>query len=159
MKYGLFASAFSPFPHMGHISIMEQAVAGGHCDSIFALLHADPSIERPNKRCPPLSVIDRSVLLHALRRVTRLAVYHTEKELHGLYAAISATTPCCLIVGEQYKAADYVGRDLNIPVFFPKEPPWHGADIIRTIHLAYIDHENRTSDNYVETAAAAWTPD
>ena len=81
MRLGLFASAFDPFPHPGHLWAIQQALAAGACDAILAALQEDPSLERPSKRRPALSVEERTQLLLACRYVHAVVPYRTEHDL------------------------------------------------------------------------------
>ena len=143
MRYGLFASSFSPFPHMGHVCIIQQAIDKGACDSVVALLHRNPSIERPRKLIPPLTTFERMILLRGLKNVAQIVCYDTEQELEQIYRIACDWFDCCLIVGNEYRDSEYAGKHLNVPVFFPQSPPWHGTEIAHRIAFTYLNHQQK----------------
>jgi glycerol-3-phosphate cytidylyltransferase-like family protein len=140
MRYGLFASAFSPFPHPGHLLIMSQAVGAGACDKIVALIHDDPTLERAKKIKPPLTVLERQICLSPLKYMARTIPYKTESELEHIYRIAARNHNCCIIVGEEYRDSEYIGKHMNIPVFFPKSPPWRGTEISERVAFAYASY-------------------
>ena len=68
MKIGLIAGSFDVL-HPGYIEMFEQME--DECDQVWVLLQTDPTIERPEKMKPVLSVKDRTSMLIALRHVDR----------------------------------------------------------------------------------------
>jgi len=137
MKYGLLASAFSPFPHPGHVYVMKQAREAG-CDGIVAFLHGDPSVARPFKIQPALSVKERTILLRPL--VTLIVPYKTESDLVKLYVRASDWLDCVLITGEEYRGTTFTGHDLGLPVVFTKRINGiSGTDYARRITTSYIE--------------------
>ena len=48
--------------HPGYLQLFEEV--NKNCNHQFILLHEDPTIERPEKIKPVLSVSDRRILLH-----------------------------------------------------------------------------------------------
>jgi len=124
MTLGLLASAFSPFPHPGHVWAMEQAIEAGACTGIIAALHEDPSLER-GKPKPVLTLEERGYLLSQLRHVYEVIPYQTEQDLYDL---ILAVRPSVRILGNDYIGEPYVGDDLPIPVFYARRrDDWSGT--------------------------------
>lgn len=130
MRLGLHASAFDPFPHPGHLFAWQQALDAGACDGIVAAIHEDPSIERPEKRRPAMTVMERIAILEQFRVVQTVAVYDTEQQLRDL---IRGGKPACLIVGEDHRDDPVTGAEFA-PVFWAKRnPEWSGTKIARRI--------------------------
>jgi glycerol-3-phosphate cytidylyltransferase-like family protein len=147
MRYGLFASAFSPFPHPGHVDVMHQAVSSGACDSVIALLHKDPSIERPFKRTPPLTVFERTVMLDAIRFVCKVIPYETESDLERFYKLAKQFIDCVVIVGKEYQDAQFTGRISTVPVFWSdRYYNWSGTEFSHRICWNHIAFEQRNEN-------------
>ena len=56
MKKGIIAGNFDVI-HPGYIKMFNETIK--YCDQLFVALHVDPSVERPEKIKPILSVEDR----------------------------------------------------------------------------------------------------
>lgn len=152
MKYGLFASAFSPFPHPGHIWAMYQAMTKGGCQAIVALLHVDPSKDRPEKIPPALSANDREIILKAMIPVAKIIPYETETELYRLYQIAKESFDCTIILGEEYRGRPFTGHDLDMPVFHTKrDPRWAGMLYVKRIADSYRAWLYPDSDEPYET--------
>lgn len=139
MRLGLFASAFDPFPHPGHLWSMRQAIEAGACDGILAAVHVDPSVERPEKRKPALHISDRMMLLGAIQCVKRVVFYGTEADLGTL---MQHCRPAVRIIGEDHKSDHNTGDDLDppIPVFWAaRKPEWSGTEFSKRIAISYFN--------------------
>lgn len=134
-RLGLLASAFSPW-HPGYCWAMQQAVEAEACDGIFAAMHVDPSVERPDKRRPVLTLSERLVLLRSTRYVQAVCTYTTEAELRGLIRTLYGKI-CCLVVGEDHRHDSVTGGDLGVPIFWVRRrPEWSGTEFTRRIYEA-----------------------
>ena len=80
-KVGYFPGAFD-FVHAGHVWAFEECKK--YCDYLVVFLQTDPSIDRPHKHKPIMSLEERLVMLRANKYVDAVVVYETEKELHAL---------------------------------------------------------------------------
>ena len=78
MKKGVIAGNFDVI-HPGYIEMFKEASA--NCDCLVVLLHTDPSIERPEKIKPILSVAERDEMLMSIKYVDNVFVYDTEADL------------------------------------------------------------------------------
>jgi len=86
------------------------------CRYVVVLLHEDPSIERPNKLKPILSVKERVELLQSLKQIDRVETYKLEIDLYNLLKFIN---PNVRFLGDDYKGrTDFTGYDLNIPIAY-----------------------------------------
>lgn len=132
-RLGLLASAFDPWPHPGHILAMRQALAANTCDAILAALHEDPTVERPGKRRPALTVEERTELLLACRYVHAVVTYRTEADLLEI---LRTRRPAVRIIGQDHLHDHNTGDELvpPVPVFWAqRKPEWSGTQFARRI--------------------------
>lgn len=81
-RVGLLAGCFDPFPHPGHLLAMEQAVTEAKLDGgIRICLHAQPNVEHPHKAKCIMSMVERRIMLEAIRHVIEVIPYKTESDL------------------------------------------------------------------------------
>lgn len=110
-RVGVIASSFDIL-HPGYIKMLNQAKE--HCEHLFVLLHTDPTVERPHKNKPILSVSERHDALRSNRNVDAIYIYNTEAELYELLKKIQ---PDVRFLGDDYRDnTKYTGVDLGIPV-------------------------------------------
>ncbi len=107
-KVGFTASAFDLL-HAGHILMLEEAKSV--CDHLIVALQTDPSIDRPEKRRPVQSLVERQIQLRAVKYVDEIVVYQTEEDLLNLLKTLPIDIR---IVGEDYIGKDFTGRDYCI---------------------------------------------
>jgi len=86
-----------------------------NCDEFIILLHSDPSIERPEKIKPILSIQERDELLMSIKYIDNVFVYDTEADLINLLMLLS---PDIRFLGDDYKGKKYTGDHLGIPVYY-----------------------------------------
>jgi glycerol-3-phosphate cytidylyltransferase len=110
MKIGVIAGNFDVI-HPGYIKMFQQCKK--HCTWLIVLLHEDPSIERPEKAKPILSVSERKEMLCALEMIDQVITYSTEKIL---YEFIRGIDPDVRFLGEDYIGKEFTGKDLSIPI-------------------------------------------
>jgi len=104
-KVGFTASCFDLL-HAGHILMLEEAKTV--CDHLIVALQTDPSIDRPEKRKPIQSLIERQIQLKAVSYVDEIIVYQTEEDLLNLLKTLPIDVR---IIGEDYAGKDFTGRD------------------------------------------------
>lgn len=113
MVKGVIAGAFDLL-HPGYIKMFNET--SKHCDQLYVALHNDPSIERPNKLKPILSLEERTETLLALSSVYYVVPYNFESELL-LY--LKENDWDVRFLGDDYKNRDdYTGFGLNIFVHY-----------------------------------------
>src|SRR3990167_8243454 len=78
---GLTAGAWD-FVHAGHCLHFE--LCKKHCEYLIVALQRDPSLDRPEKNKPIMSLEERYQMLRANKWVDAIIVYSAEKELHDL---------------------------------------------------------------------------
>ena len=110
LKLGIIAGNFDII-HPGYVKLFKECKV--NCDKFIILLHSDPSIERPKKLKPVLSVKERKEMLLCFKQIDQVYQYTYESELYDLIKTIK---PDISFLGEDYKDKDYTGKDLNIPV-------------------------------------------
>lgn len=109
---GIIAGNFDVI-HPGYIYMFNECAK--NCENLVVLLHSDPSIERPEKLKPILSVNERMDILLSLRQIREVLVYETEEDLLDL---IEWVKPDVRFLGDDYIDKPYTGDKLNIPVHF-----------------------------------------
>jgi glycerol-3-phosphate cytidylyltransferase len=111
-KVGVIAGNFDVI-HPGYIKMFKECKS--KCDRFVILLHTDPSIERPHKLKPILSVDERIEILESIKYITDVHTYTYETELIELLKGIQ---PDIRFLGDDYKGKTYTGYELNIPVHY-----------------------------------------
>lgn len=104
-KVGFTASCFDLL-HAGHILMLEEAKSV--CDHLIVALQVDPSLDRPEKRKPIQSLVERQIQLKAVSYVDEVVVYQTEEDLLNLLKTLPIDIR---IIGEDYMGKDFTGRD------------------------------------------------
>ena len=117
MVKGVIAGNFDVI-HPGYIKMFKEAA--NNCDCLIVMLHTDPSIERPNKLKPILSIDERIEMLSELNSVCGVHIYTYEAQLLDL-----------LKMGEfniRFLGDDYIGK------------PFTGDNLPIEIHYLNRDH-------------------
>jgi len=112
MKHGVIAGNFDVI-HPGYIKMFKECKK--HCSWLIVLLHADPSIERPEKSKPILSLDERKEMLYSLEMVDEVITYSTEEIL---YEFLKGIDPDIRFLGDDYIGKDFTGKDLGIDIHF-----------------------------------------
>ncbi len=111
-KTGVIAGNFDVI-HPGYIYLFDECK--DHCTELIILLHEDPSIERPEKLKPILSLEERKMILSSLIQVDRIETYKLESDLYQLLSILNIDIR---FLGDDYKNKSFTGDDLNIPIHF-----------------------------------------
>ena len=112
MKKGIIAGNFDVM-HPGYIQMFKECAS--NCDCLIVLLHSDPSIERPHKLKPILSVEERKEMLLELKSVYGVFTYTYEAELLDLLTLGGFDIR---FLGDDYKGKPFTGDNLNIPIYY-----------------------------------------
>ena len=112
MKIGVIAGNFDVI-HPGYIQMFNECKK--HCTWLIVLLHEDPSIERPEKMKPILSVAERREMLLSLEMIDEVITYSTEKIL---YEFIKGIDPDIRFLGDDYIGKDFTGKDLGTLIHY-----------------------------------------
>ena len=78
---GVIAGNFDVI-HPGYIFMFNECKK--HCDTLLLLLHDDPSIERPDKIKPILSLEERIMVLSSLKQIDQIITYQAESDLYKI---------------------------------------------------------------------------
>lgn len=109
-EIGVIAGNFDVI-HPGYIKLFQEI--NENCEKQYILLHDDPTIERPHKLKPILSVEERKEMLkHFFTQPTFLS-YNTELELLVLLRAVN---PDVRFLGDDYIDSDYTGKELGTKI-------------------------------------------
>lgn len=112
MRKGVIAGNFDVM-HPGYIKMFKEAAA--NCDCLIVLLHTDPSIERPHKLKPILSVEERKEMLYELKSICDIFLYTYEEQLLELLKMGEFNVR---FLGDDYKGKPFTGDNLNIPIYY-----------------------------------------
>ena len=136
---GIIAGNFDVI-HPGYIEMFNDMKK--HVSEIHVLLHIDPSLNRPEKIKPLLSVTDRKNTLMALKGVTEVSSYNTEQELLQLIIDVN---PEIRFLGEDYiNRTDYTGYGLPPKIIFLKrDHGWSTTKFKKLISDSIINNSNK----------------
>jgi len=112
MKKGVIAGNFDVM-HPGYIKMFKDAAK--ECDCLIVLLHTDPSIERPHKLKPILSIEERKEMLMELKSICDVFVYTYEAQLLDL---LTLGEFDIRFLGDDYIGKPYTGDNLKIPIHY-----------------------------------------
>jgi glycerol-3-phosphate cytidylyltransferase len=112
MKIGVIAGNFDVM-HPGYIKMFKECKE--HCDRFFVLLHEDPSIERPDKLKPILSLYERFEVLSSISFIDHIIPYDTEAEL---LEYLTLLKPAVRFLGDDYIDKSFTGDHLDIPIHY-----------------------------------------
>lgn len=138
---GLVASSFDIL-HPGYLRLFKQAKE--HCETLVVFLHVDPSVERPEKNKPILSLEERILALESNRYVDKIVPYDTEQDLLEFLRGYSGGD-AVRFLGDDYRdSAHYTGKDLDIPiVWIPRD---HGWSLTRLRNMIIKADEDAAKD-------------
>ena len=112
MKKGFVAGNFDVI-HPGYIKMFKEC--NTNCDHFTVFLHSDPSIERPEKLKPILTLDERIEVLSSIKFINDIQSYTYESELYEL---IIKGEYSVRFLGDDYKNKSFTGDDLNINIHF-----------------------------------------
>tara|TARA_R110000796_G_scaffold40572_4_gene100410 strand:+ start:487 stop:915 length:429 start_codon:yes stop_codon:yes gene_type:complete len=127
MKKGFVAGNFDVI-HPGYVKLFKECKES--CDHLTILLHTDPTIERPNKLKPILSIEDRIEILFSFKYIDSVKTYTLEKDLLQL---IKDSDFDIRFLGDDYRCKSFTGDKINIPVQFINRD--HGWSTTKLKHL------------------------
>ena len=112
MKKGFVAGNFDVI-HPGYIKMFSECK--NNCDHFTILLHSDPSIERPEKLKPILTLDERIEVLSSIKFINDIKSYTYETELYDL---IKNGGYSVRFLGDDYRNKSFTGDDLNIHIHY-----------------------------------------
>jgi glycerol-3-phosphate cytidylyltransferase len=120
---GFVASCFD-LMHAGHCLMLKDAKK--HCDYLIVALQSDPTIDRPEKNKPIMTMEERIIIVESNKYVDEIRTYDTEKDLAEM---LKELRPDLRILG-----SDYVGKKTT------------GQSHCRAVYYHNRDHEWSTSE-------------
>jgi len=87
------------------------------CEYLVVALQSDPSLDRPTKNKPIMSLKERMIILKGIKYIDEIVVYDTEADLRKLLSENTLGIDV-RILGVEYKGKKYTGDDLPMPVYF-----------------------------------------
>ena len=111
-KIGVIAGNFDVI-HPGYMHMFDECK--NYCDTLLLLLHEDPSIERPEKIKPILSLNERIMILNSLKQIDRITTYKTESDLYDILMNEKIDIR---FLGDDYKDRSFTGDDLDLPIHY-----------------------------------------
>ena len=111
-KIGVIAGNFDVI-HPGYIHMFDECK--NNCDILLLLLHEDPSIERPEKIKPILSLNERSMTLNSLKQIDQIITYKKESDLYEILVTKKIDVR---FLGDDYRDKSFTGDDLDIPIHY-----------------------------------------
>ena len=126
---GIIAGNFDVI-HPGYIKMFKECKS--YCKDFIILLHSDPSIERPHKIKPILSVEERTEVLSSIKYIDGVRTYTFEDELVQL---IKELEPDIRFLVDDYRGKTYTGFELNTPVhYLNRDHGWSTTKFKKLIH-------------------------
>lgn len=137
-KIGVIAGNFDII-HPGYIKMFKQCES--NCEQLFILLQEDPSIERPEKLKPILTVEERKEILESVVYSQAILTYNTEAELLFLLKSIN---PDVRFLGDDYLGRDFTGDELMVPIhWICRDHGWSTTKFKKLIAKEYEKSSNR----------------
>ena len=132
-KIGVIAGNFDVI-HPGYIHMFDECK--NYCDTLLLLLHDDPSVERPEKIKPILSLDERTMILNSLKQIDRIITYKTESDL---YEILMNKKIDVRFLGDDYRDKSFTGDDLDIPIhYLDRSHGWSTTKFKKLISLMKI---------------------
>lgn len=114
IKKGFTAGAFD-LCHAGHMLVFKECKKV--CEYLIVGLQADPSVDRPEKNKPVMSVEERKIILSSIKYVDEVIVYETEADLYNILKENKLGIGI-RIIGADWKGKPFTGHALPIPIYF-----------------------------------------
>lgn len=138
-KIGITAGAFD-LCHAGHMRSFRNAKV--NCDFLVVALHVDPSVERPEKHKPIMTLTERLEILDGIKYIDQVIVYNTEKELLAILDGSSKLVgkPAVRFLGDDWRGKPYTGHELALPIIWENRS--HGfssSELRRRIAIAEME--------------------
>jgi glycerol-3-phosphate cytidylyltransferase len=132
MIKGVIAGNFD-IMHPGYIKMFKECAE--NCDCLIVLLHTDPSIERPHKLKPILTVEERKEMLYELKSICDIFTYTYEEQLLDLLKLGEFNVR---FLGDDYKGKPFTGDYLNIPIhYLDRSHGWSTTKFKKLISESY----------------------
>ena len=137
-KVGVTVGAFD-ICHAGHILMFKEAREV--CDYLIVGLHSDPTLDRPEKNKPIMSLEERRIILEAIRYIDEIFEYDTEKQLYEILKE-NKYAFALRIIGADWKGKPYTGHDLPLEMYFNTRD--HGYSTTKLRRRIYEAEKEKT---------------
>ena len=132
MNKGVIAGNFDVI-HPGYVKTFKECKE--NCDHFTILLHSDPTIERPEKLKPILSLEERMEALYSIKYIDKIQAYTYEKELIEILKNGDFTIR---FLGDDYLDKDFTGSHLNIPIhYISRDHGWSTTKFKNAINKSF----------------------
>jgi glycerol-3-phosphate cytidylyltransferase len=136
-RKGIIAGNFDVI-HPGYVAMFNEIL--DKCEEVYVLLHDDPTIERPEKKKPILSIKERREMLKLILWNPVILSYNTEAELLFLLKSIN---PDIRFLGDDYIGKPFTGDNLDIPIhYFDRSHGWSTTKFKKLISESYEKSNN-----------------
>ena len=137
IRVGVIAGNFDVI-HPGYVKMFKECEE--HCEELVILLHDDPTIERPHKQKPILSLEERKEILNRFLWHRLIISYNTEEELLILLKGIK---PDIRFMGDDYIGKRFTGDELEIPIhWISRSHGWSTTKFKKLIAESYEKGNN-----------------
>lgn len=101
-----------------------------YCDYLIVGLQTDPSLDRPDKNKPILSLEERRIMLEGIKYIDEVITYEREADLYNLLKENKLAIDV-RIVGADWKGKPFTGHDLPMKVVFNTRDHGYSTSDIR----------------------------
>ena len=137
MIKGVIAGNFDVI-HPGYIKTFKECKE--NCDHFTILLHSDPTIERPTKLKPVLTIEERIEILYSIKYIDQIEVYTYENELIELFKNGEFNVR---FLGDDYIDKDFTGSNLNIPIhYISRDHGWSTTKFKKLLVNSFISKKD-----------------
>ena len=137
MIKGVIAGNFDVI-HPGYIKTFKECKE--NCDHFTILLHSDPTIERPTKLKPVLTIEERIEILYSIKYIDQIEVYTYENELIELFKNGEFNLR---FLGDDYIDKDFTGSNLNIPIhYISRDHGWSTTKFKKLLVNSFISKKD-----------------
>jgi len=151
MKIGIIAGNFDVI-HPGYIAMFDTMM--DECDEVVVLLQGDPTIERPEKCKPILSVAERIDMIGSLHQIDHILTYDLERQLYNHLKHFETThlyegndTEVVRYLGDDYIGKSFTGDDLQIPIrYLNRDHGWSTTKFKTLIANSLNKNTNEKND-------------
>lgn len=127
MTRGFTCGAFD-LCHAGHVLMFKECKE--YCDYLIVGLQTDPSLDRPDKNKPILSLEERRIMLEGIKYIDEVITYEREADLYNLLKENKLAIDV-RIVGADWKGKPFTGHDLPMKVVFNTRDHGYSTSDIR----------------------------
>jgi glycerol-3-phosphate cytidylyltransferase len=129
MEIGFFPGSFD-LCHAGHVLGFKEARE--NCGRLIVGLQVDPSIDRPDKNKPIMSVEERLIILRGVRYIDTIKEYATEADVVKMVRELK---PDIYFIGEDWRGKEFSAKktceELSIRIHYLTRNHNHSSSGLR----------------------------